>query len=92
MRYVHLPAAAVDTALLEDATRRGELQSPASLLQGWREAKADEDFSNRSGTAGDQTEMMENAWDDCDNTFTTECKSHEAARGWHKPMNTRMHR
>lgn len=25
VRYVHLPAAAVDTALLEDATRRGEL-------------------------------------------------------------------
>ncbi len=24
MRYVHLPAAAVDTALLEDATRRGK--------------------------------------------------------------------
>ncbi len=24
MRYVHLPGAAVDTALLEDATRRGE--------------------------------------------------------------------
>lgn len=24
VRYVHLPAAAVDTALLEDATRRGE--------------------------------------------------------------------
>ena len=23
MRYVHLPGAAVDTALLEDATRRG---------------------------------------------------------------------
>ena len=23
VRYVHLPAAAVDTALLEDATRRG---------------------------------------------------------------------
>ena len=23
MRYVHLPAASVDTALLEDATRRG---------------------------------------------------------------------
>ena len=31
VRYVHLPAAAVDTALLEDATRRGELQSPAQL-------------------------------------------------------------
>ncbi len=25
VRYVHLPGAAVDTALLEDATRRGEL-------------------------------------------------------------------
>lgn len=25
MRYVHLPGAAVDTALLEDATRRGNL-------------------------------------------------------------------
>jgi hypothetical protein len=24
VRYVHLPAAAVDTALLEDATRRGK--------------------------------------------------------------------
>lgn len=24
MRYVHLPGAAVDTALLEDATRRGD--------------------------------------------------------------------
>lgn len=28
MRYVHLPANAVDTALLEDATRRGELFCP----------------------------------------------------------------
>lgn len=28
MRYVHLPANAVDTALLEDATRRGKLFSP----------------------------------------------------------------
>lgn len=28
MRYVHLPAAAVDTALLEDATRRGEFYNP----------------------------------------------------------------
>ena len=27
MRYVHLPGAAVDTALLEDATRRGVLIS-----------------------------------------------------------------
>lgn len=27
MRYVHLPASAVDTALLEDATRRGNLSS-----------------------------------------------------------------
>lgn len=26
MRYVHLPANAVDTALLEDATRRGLLE------------------------------------------------------------------
>ena len=25
VRYVHLPAAAVDTPLLEDATRRGEV-------------------------------------------------------------------
>ncbi len=25
MRYVHLPGTAVDTALLEDATRRGTL-------------------------------------------------------------------
>ena len=25
VRYVHLPGAAVDTALLEDATRRGRL-------------------------------------------------------------------
>jgi len=25
VRYVHLPAAAVDTPLLEDATRRGKL-------------------------------------------------------------------
>ena len=29
MRYVHLPASAVDTALLEDATRRGH---PCFLL------------------------------------------------------------
>lgn len=32
MRYVHLPAAAVDIPLLEDATRRGE--RPPALLQG----------------------------------------------------------
>ena len=36
VRYVHLPAAAVDTALLEDATRRGThlllLRSPSLLL------------------------------------------------------------
>jgi len=30
VRYVHLPAAAVDTALLEDATRRGRLRSSIS--------------------------------------------------------------
>lgn len=27
MRYVEIPAAAVDTQLLEDATRRGQLQN-----------------------------------------------------------------
>lgn len=31
MRYVHLPANAVDTALLEDATRRGQ-PNPANLI------------------------------------------------------------
>lgn len=29
VRYVHLPAAAVDTALLEDATRRGKSYLPS---------------------------------------------------------------
>jgi U6 snRNA-associated Sm-like protein LSm2 len=29
VRYVHLPANAVDIPLLEDATRRGMLQNPA---------------------------------------------------------------
>ena len=33
VRYVHLPAAAVDTALLEDATRRGE---SGVCDSGWR--------------------------------------------------------
>ena len=28
VRYVHLPAASVDTALLEDATRRGNNANP----------------------------------------------------------------
>ena len=36
VRYVHLPGAAVDTALLEDATRRGRLK--LSLLGVWVEA------------------------------------------------------
>ncbi len=31
MRYVHLPGAAVDTALLEDATRRGTSRAMPSL-------------------------------------------------------------
>lgn len=31
MRYVYLPANAVDTALLEDATRRGQ-PNPANLI------------------------------------------------------------
>ena len=30
VRYVHLPGAAVDTALLEDATRRGMFLPPSS--------------------------------------------------------------
>ena len=33
VRYVHLPAAAVDTALLEDATRRGESYPPVVDLR-----------------------------------------------------------
>ena len=36
VRYVHLPGAAVDTALLEDATRRGTLN--IALLELWVEA------------------------------------------------------
>lgn len=39
VRYVHLPGAAVDTALLEDATRRGKLGSVNAL--GW-ELRADD--------------------------------------------------
>jgi len=34
VRYVHLPAAAVDTALLEDATRREASQATAKPKQG----------------------------------------------------------
>lgn len=34
VRYVHLPGAAVDTALLEDATRRGMLSPAISWLVG----------------------------------------------------------
>ncbi len=34
VRYVHLPGQAVDTALLEDATRRGRLKLPALPLEG----------------------------------------------------------
>jgi len=34
VRYVHLPAAAVDTALLEDATRREASQTTAKPKQG----------------------------------------------------------
>ena len=32
MRYVHLPGASVDTALLEDATRRGRPLASHSFL------------------------------------------------------------
>ena len=39
VRYVHLPAGAVDTALLEDATRRGMFSSlPVAVGRGWRVA------------------------------------------------------
>ena len=31
VRYVHLPGSAVDTALLEDATRRGDLNLRSSF-------------------------------------------------------------
>ncbi|EON61944.1 hypothetical protein W97_01162 [Coniosporium apollinis CBS 100218] len=34
VRYVHLPGAAVDTALLEDATRREAAQASAKAKQG----------------------------------------------------------
>jgi len=34
VRYVHLPAAAVDTTLLEDATRREAAQAAAKAKQG----------------------------------------------------------
>ncbi|OCK85088.1 U6 snRNA-associated Sm-like protein LSm2 [Lepidopterella palustris CBS 459.81] len=34
VRYVHLPAAAVDTALLEDATRREAASAAAKAKQG----------------------------------------------------------
>lgn len=34
MRYVHLPANAVDTALLEDATRRGLLNLVSLIFEG----------------------------------------------------------
>jgi len=34
VRYVHLPAAAVDTALLEDATRREAASASANPRQG----------------------------------------------------------
>lgn len=37
VRYVHLPGAAVDTALLEDATRRGKF----ALILKWLEDRAD---------------------------------------------------
>lgn len=36
VRYVHLPSAAVDTALLEDATRRG--WSCAGFVDTWKSA------------------------------------------------------
>jgi len=34
VRYVHLPAAAVDTTLLEDATRRESAQASTKAKQG----------------------------------------------------------
>ena len=40
MRYVHLPASAVDTALLEDATRRGNLFSSVAEKTNGTEAAA----------------------------------------------------
>ena len=39
MRYVHLPASAVDIALLEDATRRGELPGWADKVGGGKMIK-----------------------------------------------------
>ncbi|KAH6606480.1 hypothetical protein Trco_005633 [Trichoderma cornu-damae] len=35
VRYVHLPAASVDTQLLEDATRRGEILCSANMIHSW---------------------------------------------------------
>lgn len=53
MRYVHLPAGAVDTALLEDATRRGECEL-------WeREIGGGADWSRGGGCGEWGTEAVE---------------------------------
>ena len=56
VRYVHLPGAAVDTALLEDATRRGKW---------WYRTRSYRDTANvyvynRSGAAGFEGQMTRN--------------------------------
>ncbi|KAF8432592.1 hypothetical protein BGX38DRAFT_1102888, partial [Terfezia claveryi] len=56
VRYVHLPANAVDTALLEDATRRG-MGHPLGIYEVWLEAdyiSSGEDRGSKHGSAEDK--------------------------------------
>ncbi|KAK4560855.1 U6 snRNA-associated Sm-like protein LSm2 [Recurvomyces mirabilis] len=51
VRYVHLPAAAVDTPLLEDATRRGRDQGKTGLKDIQRSTKSVIRHDKRTGYA-----------------------------------------
>lgn len=64
VRYVHLPSAAVDTALLEDATRRG-LSTPT----GEEKAIADLRCESRSCVASLQASMTKTTEDDMNSNW-----------------------
>ena len=73
MRYVHLPAAAVDTALLEDATRRGMLTALDHIIH------IHDTWWSADGRMGGQRRRMRRSRSDRWGREVGECGSGESA-------------